>query len=601
MFSKEKLAETREVIYVSKRLLLFLWQTDKLLLVGNLITVSIPAVNPFVNAYTYKLIIDLIVTSQNSTFDYQLLYKLLTLRFVTLVVQYFGFSLQNYMDTLIWTKIPVNLYQLILSKLAALDVQYFENSKFKDTLQRVKEGYIWRPLNLYSSLFFAFQSVLQLTIAAVALATLNWTLTAAILLSAVPAFIVQIYYSKTQWGVWAQNSPYRKKFWYLSELIQGKEGIKEMKIFQTASKFLGEIQSMQRKFAKENISVGQKRLLISSVFNLVGSAVAIGIETFIILTTIAGKISLGSLSYFTFVVFNFQSSASGFFANLASVFNNALYVKDIIKVLDMPKAITSVEKPIKIDTTTPPKIEFKNVTFSYPNSKQKVLDGLSFTIVPGEKVALVGANGAGKTTIIKLLARFYDVTGGQILINGIDIKSIDLNSWYKMLGVIFQDFIKYEYTLGENIHFGKIWQSYDLEEITKAAKMAGVDKMANKKIKYDQVLGSTFEGGVELSHGQWQKVALARAFLRDAPILILDEPTASIDAKSEKEIFDKVEKLSEDKTVVIISHRFSTVKNADMIYVIEKGKVEQSGNHQSLLNKNGTYAELFKIQASRYK
>lgn len=598
---KNKLAEIKDVIYVSKRLLGFLWETDKWILLGNITALTIPAVIPFVNAYIYKLIIDLIVKAQNTPFDYSQLYKLLALRFVTLCIQNLAFSLQSFMDNLIWTKIPVNLFQLVLSKLAGLDLEYFENSKFKDTLQRVKEGYIWRPLNLYSSLFYTFQSIIQLTIALIAISTLNLALAAGLILAALPAFITQVYYSKTLWGVWAQNSPYRKRFWYLSELIQSREGAKEMKIFQTASKFLKEISSMQKKFAKHNIAVGRKRLGASALLNFFGAAVAIAIEGFVAILAIGGKITLGSLSYFTFVIFNFEQSANGFFQNIANVFNHSLYVKDIVKVLDMPKIIDSGKLKIK-NSKKAPKIEFRNVTFAYSDSKNPVLANFSLTIKPGERIAFVGQNGVGKTTIIKLLARFYDVNKGEILIDGKNIKNLDLMSWHKMLGVIFQDFIKYEYTLGQNIHFGKVYEDFDLKKIKTAAQMAGANQLANKFGQgYDQMLGLTFEGGEELSLGQWQKVALARAFLRDAPILVLDEPTASVDAKSEKEIFDKVEKLSRNKTVIIISHRFSTVRNADTIYVLEKGKIIEKGNHQQLLKKDGTYAQLFKLQAQRYK
>ena len=375
-----------------------------------------------------------------------------------------------------------------------------------------------------------------------------------------------------------------------------------MKIFQTAKKFLGEIDSMQSKFSRENLKVGKKRLRNSLILNVFATFIYLGIETFVVLITVSGRITLGSLSYFTFVVWNFENGVQGFFSNISSVFNHSQYVKDIIKVLDFEQKIVSKENSIRIDQNKTPKIEFKHVTFAYPQSKKKVLDDFSLVIKPGEKVAFVGENGAGKTTIIKLLARFYDVSGGEILINGNNLKDLDLESWYKSLGIIFQDFIKYEYTLSQNIHFGKIYAKFDLGKIEQAASLAGVDRLALDLDKgYDQMLGMTFEGGQELSLGQWQKVALARAFLRDAPVLILDEPTASIDAKSEKEIFDKVEKLSLNKSVIIISHRSSTVKNADRIYVIEKGKVKEQGSHDKLLKLNGTYAKLFKIQAERYR
>lgn len=610
---EEKLTEARETSATTARLIRLVWSYDKRIIVGNVIATIIQTILPFVNAYIYALIIDLIVKSVGKPFDFNSLAILLGARFGSLIAQNAASSLATYMELITWTTIPLYLYQTILTKLANLDVEYLEDAKFRDNLQKVREGYAWMPLNLFTNIFYTLSSILQMAISFVALATLNIPLALGIIIAALPSFFLQLYYSKIIWGIWDTNSPHRKKFWYLSDLIQHKEGIKEMKIFGTANKFLGELFDIQKKFARENLSMGKKRLFHSTLLNAASSLLYIIIEGLIAFMTIAGKITLGGLSYFTFVVFNFQGGVSSFFSNVGRTYDQSLYVKDIFKVLDYPAKLSYASQPFKLKTSrtpTPgqspsgaaPKIEFKNITFKYPGQKKPTLANFSLTIEPGEKVAFVGENGAGKTTIIKLLARFYDPQEGEILIDGINLKEIDLPSWYKTLGVIFQDFIKYEYTLGENIHFGKIHERFDLNKIKQAAELSGTDEIADKLERgYDQILGLTFEGGTELSLGQWQKVALARAFLRDAPILILDEPTASIDAKAEKEIFDKVEKLGEDKTVIIISHRFSTVRNADRIFVIDRGKIAEEGSHEKLLKKGGIYAKLFRLQAERYK
>lgn len=600
--SKTKLKEAREIFITSKRLLGLLWHFDKAIFLGLIVSLSIQAIIPFINAYIYKLIIDLIVEGTRHKFSFNTFYILLGARTVTLAASAIATSVQTYMDMLMWTRIPVFLYQKVLSKLTTLDVEYFENDKFKDMLQRVKEGYSWRPLNMYSNIFYTFQSILQLIIAFAALAILNVALAFGIILASLPAFIHQLYFTKTRWGVWSENSPYRKRFWYLSELIQERQGIKEMKVFGTAKKFLSDITTMQNKFARENISVGKRMLRSSVILDFFGTAIYVAIEAFVILLTISGRITIGSLSYFTAVILNFQNGVNGFFRNIGQLFEHNLYVRDMITVLDISDNIKNKTRAIKISRNKPPRIEFRNVTFAYPGTKNTILKNFSLEIEPGDKIAFVGENGAGKTTIIKLLARFYDVTSGEILINGTNIKDVDLVSWYQSLGVIFQDFIKYEYTLSENIHFGKIYKPLDQKEMVAAAQFAGADKIAqNLPRGYKQMLGKTFEEGEELSLGQWQKVALARAFLRDAPILILDEPTSSLDAKAEKKIFDKVDKLGREKSVITISHRFSTVRNADKIYVIERGKIVEAGNHRELISKKGTYAKLFNIQAARYK
>ncbi len=598
----EKIREAKLSYKTSTRLIKLVWGYDWRIIVGNIIASGIQTLLPFANAFIYALIIDLIVKSVGKPFNFTSLLVLLFARFGSLIAQNAASSLQTYMELITWTTIPLYLYQTILSKLTDLDIEYFEDNKFRDMLQKVREGYVWMPLNLFGNIFAVFSSVLQMAISFFALATLNIPLALGIIIAALPSFFLQIYYSKILWGIWDENSPYRKKFWYLSELIQHKEGIKELKIFGTAGKFLGEILDIQRKFSKQNLAMGKKRLWHSVLLNAASSLLYIIVEGFIAVMTITGKITIGGLSYFTFVVFNFQGGVNAFFGSISRTFDQSLYVKDIFSVLDLPPLLSKSEKPRIIKQDHAPKIEFKNITFTYPGQKKPTLKDFSLTIEPGEKVAFVGENGAGKTTLIKLLARFYDVSFGEILIDGTNIKDIDLPSWYKSLGVIFQDFIKYEYTLGENIHFGKIHEEFNLEKIKEAARLSGTDEIAQKLEKgYDQMLGLTFKEGSELSLGQWQKVALARAFLRDAPVLILDEPTASIDAKAEKEIFDKVEKLGKEKTVIIISHRFSTVRNADKIYVLKGGKIVEDGSHEKLIKLGGIYAKLFNMQAERYK
>jgi len=250
----------------------------------------------------------------------------------------------------------------------------------------------------------------------------------------------------------------------------------------------------------------------------------------------------------------------------------------------------------------PPLIEFKNISFRYPNTKRYILKNFNLSIRTGEKIAFVGENGAGKTTLIKLLLRFYDVTDGEIVVNGINIKHLNLEKWYALIGVLFQEFIKYQFTFKENVYFGNKKEVNNLDLLKEAIKKSGADEFVKDlPSKYDQTVGKMFKEGVDLSGGQWQKLALARTFFKNAPILILDEPTSAIDAKAEYEIFQRVQELQKDKTVIIISHRFSTVRNADRILVLDGGRIIEEGNHEILMKKKGLYAELFNIQAQGYK
>jgi ATP-binding cassette subfamily B protein len=549
------------------------------------------------------LLIDLLVHGINDTgFRFQEFYFLIGMRVLTLFAQDVSFSLQNYLDILLWTKFPTHLYHIVLSKLSDLDVQYFEDSSFKDRLEKVRESYAWKPLNMLSSLFFGFQSLIQFLIALFAIATLNWFLMILILLVVVPSFIIQTRYAKLTWSIWNENSPYRKKFWYLSDMIQNGQSVKEIKIFQIAQIFLSELKDIYKSFVTENSKVAKRKFRINIILNFFGILVYGGTEVFILLSALTKRLSIGDISYYTSVLTNFQNGANGLFRNASQLYDQGLYVREMFEVLDIKPKITQLHTPVIPDIHKAPAIVFNNVSFKYPGSEQYILRHFSLTIKPGQKVAFVGENGAGKTTIVKLLARFYDVDQGEILIDGVNIKDLDLSVWYKALGVLFQDFIRYEYPLRENIYFGKVYEPEITADIMRAATLAGADTVADElPKKYEQMLGKVFADGIELSAGQWQKVALARAFYRNSPVLILDEPTASIDAKAESEIFENVGKLTRDKTVLIISHRFSTVRNADVIYVIEKGKIKESGSHEALMKQKGTYAELFTLQAKGYK
>lgn len=598
-----KLNQIRDTIWTSARLIKLVWSVDPLLLTTTLIANILPGIIPFINFYIYKLMIDLVADSfSGHPVNFSNLYLLLGLRLLTSFVQGATYRTEDFLSRLLWTKVPITLNQVVLGKTSSLDMYYFEDSKFKDLLEKVRDSIAWKPQQMLDFLFNGLQSFVQLSIAFVAIAKLNWFLMVLVIAVAIPEFINQTAQSKLSWGVWSQNSPFRKKFWYLSGLLQHAWTIKEIKIFRLANRFLAEIKLIQEKFYRENAVLVKKNYFLNLVFNGLSTLVFIGVEIFVIFEALAKRLTIGDIGFYTGVVNNFQNGLGGLFRNMAGIFENSLYVKTIFELLDSEPVIKIPVHPKKINLKIAPIIEFKNITFSYPDTKKKILENFSLTINPGEKIALVGENGSGKTTLMKLLARFYDVNKGGILINGVNIKQVDLDSWYRALGMLFQDFNKYEHTAEENIGFGKVHKNVGLKEIINAATSAGAHSMIQKLDQgYKQMLGKTFEGGVDLSGGQWQKIALARAFLRNAPVLVLDEPTASIDAKAEAEIFNRVERLSKDKTVIIISHRFSTVRNADKIYVIDNGKIVESGTHQGLMKIDGQYATLFNLQAKGYQ
>lgn len=604
LFSRKKFYEAIESLSTAFRLLKLVWSLEPVFVTFSTVAILIPAVIPFINIYIYKLLIDLVVQSVTAgvSFDFQKFSMIIFFRVLTYFLQNAAFGVQRLVSRLLWTKVPIHLNKIVFEKISKLDMYYFENDKFRNLLEKVKENLGYRPQRVVDNLLFSFQSLLQLLIAFFALVNLNWIFMILILLVSIPEFIVEAYRSKTAWGIWDAESPLRKRFGYLSHLLQHHKEIKEIKLFSLADKFLNEAHKLQLDFYNNNKAIVIKTFYSETVFNFLSTLVFVGIEVFIILQALAKRVTVGDIAFYTGVVSNFQNGFGGLLRNASEVFDSSLYVKSIFEILEAEPVVKIKENASTLHLKKSPLIEFKDVSFAYPDTKESILKDFSLNLNPGEKIAFVGENGAGKSTIIKLLARFYDVDSGEILINGINIKDLDLESWYKYLGVLLQDFNKYEDPVRENIYYGKVSEELNLKEIIEASTSAGAHRMITKFEKgYEQMLGRMFEEGVELSGGQWQKIALARAFFRNAPVLVLDEPTASIDAKSESEIFNKVEKLSKDKTVIIISHRFSTVRNADKIYVIDGGKIVESGSHGDLMKLEGQYATLFKLQAKGYQ
>jgi len=599
----ERKERIRNVWKTSLRLVKLVYTAEPFLFCLFLGVSLLPGILPFVSSYVYKLIIDTVVAilsgNEASLWNLSVFIGIAALIYM---FQNIIFNIQSYVEVLLYTKIPILLNERIYAKISNLDIQHFENSDFKNELEKVRESLSFRPQNLFSNIIYALQSFVQISVACIAIAHLNWILLFIIALTSLPEFIVRTRRSEVSWGIWSASSETRKRFWYLADLLQVPATIKELKIFQLTRKFLDDMQAIQLKYYKENAKVAKANLFYNSGASSISIFIAIGVEIYVIFQALQKRLTVGDIEFYRGVVTNFGNGLSGLFRNITNIFESSLYVQSIFTVLDTERLILDDKEAVPLDLQKPLHIALKNVSFAYPDSEKKVLNNISITITPGEHIAFIGENGAGKSTIIKLLLRLYDVSEGEILIQGINIKQIQRKSLYKAFGVLFQDFTKYEYTVKENIYFGDVTKSLEVQAIHKAAAESDADEFIKKFSKqYDQVLGKTFEEGQELSIGQWQKIALARAFFRNAPILILDEPTAAIDARAEAEIFESIQKLQEDKTVVIISHRFSTVKNADRIIVLDNGKIAEEGSHTSLMELDGIYAELFTLQAKGYQ
>lgn len=492
---------------------------------------------------------------------------------------------------------------LINEKLSQLDPATLENTDFQNLLSQM-DGIRMNMKNIIMRITYLFDSIFKTITAIIVVSTAFPIFIPIILISTLPSYFALNKYRDSVLPFMTEETGKLGRITrYITNLLSNDSTSKEAAIFKNGSILTTKLKNTQDKYAKgyaKAIDSTMWQLALADMFQF---AAFVYTQALNLLAVFAGKFAVGQFTLYFQQTLNLSIGLGGILDQYSGIYTRTKYVEKWLEFLNYPRAINSKENPeILPQEQIPPLIEFKDISFKYPGTDRFILEKFNLSLKPGEKIALVGENGAGKTTLIKLLLRFYDVTEGEILLNGVNVKEIDLNEWHKMVGALFQDFIKYQFSFKENVIFGDLSKKDDLEALKEAINKSGADSyMGDLPDGLNQTLGKMFEHGVDLSGGQWQKLALARAFFRDAPVLILDEPTAAIDAKAEYEIFERVQKLQKDKTVIIISHRFSTVRNADRILVLDEGRIIEEGNHRELMKQNGLYAELFNIQAQGYK
>jgi ATP-binding cassette subfamily B protein len=402
-----------------------------------------------------------------------------------------------------------------------------------------------------------------------------------------------------------RQSPERRQMYYFNRVMSVDDFNKEVKLFNLGDFFIRRYHFLAEKFYEENKSVLTRRYLAGFFWTALTVAANSGIYLYVALQAVTRRITLGGLTLYTQSAIQTGQSFQGVLDGISNMYENNLFVNTLFEFLEYQPKIVSPENPYPVEPAPGTKgldIEFRNVSFTYPDKEEPALKNVNFTIRAGEAIALVGRNGAGKTTLVKLLTRLYDPDEGEILIGGRNIKDYDLQELREQVGVIFQDYVNYYMSARENIGVGRIAEVENSELIKSAARKSGANAVIERLDDgYETMLGRWFNEGVQLSGGEWQKVALARAFMRDARILILDEPTSSLDAQAEYEVFSHFRALTEGKTAIFISHRFSTVRLADRIFVIENGTIIENGSHKQLMELDGRYAELFNLQAEAYR
>ena len=514
-------------------------------------------------------------------------------------------TLSNTSQQLLQELVSNRTQLLILEKANTLDLAFFENAEFYDKLRNASDQSTYQPVTMVSQTFGLLQTIVTLFSMIIILLQLAWWLAIIALIVPIPSFIASSRYGWRGYQLMRRQSPERRLMAYFNRVLTTDQYNKEIKLFDLGNYFIERFRTLAVKFYEEKKSVLLRRYMTGFLWTSITVIANAGIYFYVALQTVMGRISLGSLTLYTQTAIQTGQNFQSFLNGVSSTYENNLYVNTLFEFLEYEPKLVSPEKPQPIETEADMKgleIEFRDVSFTYPDKDIPALRKVSFTIHAGEAIALVGYNGAGKTTIVKLLTRLYDPDEGEILVGGRNIKEYDLKELREHVGVIFQDYVTYYMTARENIGVGRIADVENQSLVVSAAQKSGANAVIERLNEgYDTVLGRWFEKGAQLSGGEWQKVALARAFMRDAGILILDEPTSSLDAQAEYDVFAKFRVLTHGKTAVFISHRFSTVRLADRILVLEHGSLIESGTHAQLMQLDGRYAELFNLQAEAYR
>jgi ATP-binding cassette subfamily B protein len=507
----------------------------------------------------------------------------------------------GFFDSLLADRFTRHVSVEVMRHASRLDLASYEDPVFYDKLERARVQATDRI-----AMIQAMGNMLQQAIAAVSLsASVFWFspwLLILLVAAVVPAFLGESHFAFAGYSLNIRQTPTRRQLDYLRTLGASRESAKELKLFGLSEFFTNEYSRLSNGIYDQNVRLARRRLMAGAALSVVSSAGYYGAYAYVIYRTVTGELSWGTLQFLAGAIAGASNNIQTIFATFSSIADQALFLTDLVEFFKVEPSVRSKEHALPAPRPIQQGFTFERVSFAYPNTSRQVLDNLDLRIEPGERIALIGENGQGKTTIVKLLTRLYDPSSGRILLDGSDLRDYSIEDLNREIGVIFQDFMRYEMKAGENIAVGRMAPPAAKEEIETAARKSLANSVVARLPRgYEQLLGRRFEGGVDLSGGEWQKIALARAYLRDAQLLILDEPTAALDARSEYEVFQRFAELTEGKMALLISHRFSTVRMADRIVVLEDGRIAEQGRHDQLLALGGRYAGMFELQASSYR
>ena len=582
------------------------WQSSPSWTIARAVLIVLQGLLPLASIYLVKLLVDAVTGAEGlGSVEPQILLRQITPLLIGLVVVALIMLLCGTFAELVNTaqtqKVSDYMRSILHQKSVELDLAYYENARYHDTLQRAQQEATYRPNQILMRLAQVGQNGISLVAMVGLLLTLHWGILGAILVAAIPSVLVRTRYTRELYKWQRAWTPAERQSMYLSWLMTNEQFAKEVRLFNLGRLFNQRFDRLRAKIYRARFKLMADRSISFLAASLLSGLLIGAIYGYILYQALQGDLQLGDLVLYHQALQRGQNSLRASMTGLSGLHEDNLFLANLYEFLDLESRVSTPADPKPMSATLSEGIVFDNVSFQYEGTTRQALKDISLTVRPGETIALVGENGSGKTTLIKLLCRLYDPTSGQIVFDGVDLQELDVLELRNQISVIFQDYAKYNLSAQDNIWLGNIQLPPD-SDISPAARRSGAHEVIERLPDgYNTILGKLFDRGEELSIGQWQKVALARAFLRQSQIIVLDEPTSAMDPKAEYEVFKRFRELIEDQAAILITHRLSTVKMADRIYVMEQGRITESGSHDELMNKRGLYANLFETQAQNYR
>ena len=583
----------------------FVWQSSPSLAVGSIVVRVIQGLLPLAVLYLTKLLIDAVTEGLKTPSAEASLTPMGTILAGLAVVAVASAMLTVVASVISKIHAQVvtdHMHSLLQAKSVEVDLEYYENARYQDTLHRAQQEAPYRPTSILNALLQFGQDAISLLAMAGILWWLHWGVIPVLMLTAIPYFFVRLQQSNKLFAWERERTPLERKAWYVNMLLTQATAAKEIRLFDLGPRLRQWFQDARSVLRQERIALERRWALAGLAAQIVGVAGVFGVYSFVAFRTFQGLLTVGDLVMYFLAVQRASGFLEGLGWSVSSLYESNLFLTTLHEFLGIKSRLPESSHSKRFPQPIMQGITFDHVSFQYPHEERVAIRDLTFTIRPGEHVAFVGANGSGKTTLVKLLCRLYDPSGGRITIDEADIRDYPIADIRGAVSGIFQDFVKFQLSAKDNIALGVRSHDVGLSAVTQAAKRAGVHEAIERLPKgYESMLGKLFDGGHELSIGEWQKVALARAILRDSQILILDEPTSAMDAKAEAELFERFHELAQGRMAILISHRLSTVKMADRIFVVDRGQIVEQGTHDELMRQQGLYATLFFTQAQHYQ